>query len=192
MPPTLQVRPPAAFPVAWTYPVLKEPLGITGARPACACRCRRRARIILLLVDGYSYSTIYERVDCTPPTIATWKRRFQASGVAGLRGRHRGSKARVLTPRVEARGLSWTSPAGFDIFGPHRPASRHEARRREHDGVPSDVRRRWPSMGSWSTTGHHIDPAPRQSHSQCYCLIPSPLFTLSASGSPSGLLFRMK
>ena len=68
----------------------------------------RRARIILLLADGYSYSTIGERVDCTPQTIATWKARYQADGLAGLRGRHRGSKARVLTPQLQARILSWT------------------------------------------------------------------------------------
>ena len=68
----------------------------------------RRARIILLLADGYSYAAIAERVDCTAQTIATWKARYQADGVAGLRGRHRGSKARVLTPQLEARILSWT------------------------------------------------------------------------------------
>ena len=68
----------------------------------------RRARIILLLADGYSYATICERVDCTAQTIATWKMRYQADGLKGLRGRHRGSKARVLTPQVEARILSWT------------------------------------------------------------------------------------
>jgi transposase len=68
----------------------------------------RRARIMLLLADGHSYSTICERVDCTPQTIAIWKARYQSDGVAGLRGRHRGSKARVLTPLLEARILSWT------------------------------------------------------------------------------------
>lgn len=68
----------------------------------------RRARIILLLADGYSYTAIGERVDCTAQTIATWKARYQAHGVRGLRGRHRGSKPRVLTPQVEARILSWT------------------------------------------------------------------------------------
>jgi transposase len=68
----------------------------------------RRARIILLLADGYSYAAIEERVDCTAQTIATWKARYQADGIAGLRGRHRGSKARVLTPQLEARILSWT------------------------------------------------------------------------------------
>ena len=68
----------------------------------------RRARIILLLPEGHSYSTICERVDCTPQTIATWKARYDANGIVGLRGRHRGSKPRVLTPPLEARILSWT------------------------------------------------------------------------------------
>lgn len=68
----------------------------------------RRARIILLLADGCSYTTICERIDCAMQTIATWKARYQAEGVAGLRGRHRGSKARVLTPQLEARILNWT------------------------------------------------------------------------------------
>jgi transposase len=63
---------------------------------------------MLLLADGYSYTAICERVDCTAQTIATWKARYQAHGVRGLRGRHRGSKPRVLTPQVEARILSWT------------------------------------------------------------------------------------
>jgi len=68
----------------------------------------RRARIILLLADGHSYSTIGERVDCTAQTIATWKARYQEAGLNGLRGRHHGSKPRVLTPQMEARILSWT------------------------------------------------------------------------------------
>ena len=68
----------------------------------------RRARIILLLADGHSYSTIGERVDCTAQTIATWKARYHEAGLDGLRGRHHGSKARVLTPQMEARILSWT------------------------------------------------------------------------------------
>lgn len=63
---------------------------------------------MLLLADGYSYSEIAARVHCTPQTIATWKARYRAVGVAGLRGRHRGSKPRVLTPQLEARILSWT------------------------------------------------------------------------------------
>jgi transposase len=68
----------------------------------------RRARIMLLLAEGHSYTAICARLDCTPQTIATWKARYLAAGLAGLRARHRGSKPRVLTPQVEARILSWT------------------------------------------------------------------------------------
>ena len=71
----------------------------------------RRARIILLLAEGASYTQIAHRIDCTAMTIATWKTRFLAARVAGLRGRHRGSKPRVLTPQLEARILNWTRRA---------------------------------------------------------------------------------
>ena len=92
----------------------------------------RRARIILLLTDGHSYSTICERVDCTSQTIATWKARYAADGIAGLRGRHRGSKARVLTPQVEARILSWTRKPPTD-------GTTHWSTRRLGDQVPPAV-----------------------------------------------------
>ena len=62
----------------------------------------RRARIILLLTDGYSYSTICERVDCTPQTIATWKTRYEAD-------RHRRlarPPSRVESSRADAAGGS--------------------------------------------------------------------------------------
>jgi transposase len=68
----------------------------------------RRARIILLLADGHSYTEISERVGCTAPTISLWKQRFMARRLAGLRARHRGSTAWVVTPQVEARILDWT------------------------------------------------------------------------------------
>jgi transposase len=103
----------------------------------------RRARIILLLADGWSYSTISERVDCTAQTIATWKARYQTDGVSGLRGRHRGSKARVLTPQVEARILSWTRKPPTD-------GTTHWSTRRLGDrlGVPHTiVARAWKRAG---------------------------------------------
>jgi transposase len=59
-------------------------------------------------LNRYSYTAICERVDGEPQMIATWKARSQADGVRGLRGRHRGSKPRLLTPQVEARILCWT------------------------------------------------------------------------------------
>ena len=103
----------------------------------------RRARIILLLADGQSYTTICERVDCTPPTIAMWKARYLRGGLAGLRGRHRGSKARVLTPPVEARILSWTRKPPTD-------GTTHWSTRRlgERLGLPHTiVARAWKRAG---------------------------------------------
>jgi transposase len=103
----------------------------------------RRARIILLLTDGHSYSTICERIDCTPQTIATWKARYEADGITGLRGRHRGSKRRVLTPQVEARILSWTRKPPTD-------GTTHWSTRRLGDrlGVPHTVvQRAWKRAG---------------------------------------------
>jgi transposase len=103
----------------------------------------RRARIILLLADGYSYTAIGERVDCTAQTIATWKARYQADGIRGLRGRHRGSKPRVLTPQIEARILSWTRKPPTD-------GTTHWSTRRLGDklGVPHTiVARAWKRAG---------------------------------------------
>jgi transposase len=88
-------------------------------------------------------ATICERVDCTPQTIATWKARYRADGIAGLRGRHRGSKARVLTPQVEARILSWTRKPPTD-------GMTHWSTRRLGDrlGVPHTiVQRPWKRAG---------------------------------------------
>src|SRR5262249_3363080 len=39
------------------------------------------------------------------PTVARWKMRFEREGMAGLEGRHRGSKPRAATPAVQARGI---------------------------------------------------------------------------------------
>src|SRR5207302_6906828 len=36
-------------------------------------------------------------------TIARWKMRFERDGLAGLEGRHQGSKPRAATPKVQAR-----------------------------------------------------------------------------------------
>lgn len=68
----------------------------------------QRARIILLLADGVSYSEIARLTGCSSATIALWKKRFAVDGLPGLSGRHRGSKPRVLTPKLEARILNWT------------------------------------------------------------------------------------
>jgi transposase len=73
-----------------------------------------RAQAILWLADGASYATLTARLGWSSRTTATWKHRFLADGIAGLRSRHRGSTRRVLTPRLEARILARTHQAPAD------------------------------------------------------------------------------
>jgi len=68
----------------------------------------RRARIILLLADGTSYAETARATGASSATIALWKKRFLEDRLRGLRGRHQGSRPRVLTPKLEARILNWT------------------------------------------------------------------------------------
>jgi transposase len=62
-----------------------------------------RARLILALADGTTYREIARSLKTSLPTIARWKKRFERDGWAGLEGRHRGSKPRAATPKVQAR-----------------------------------------------------------------------------------------
>ena len=68
----------------------------------------QRARLILLLAEGASYSEITAKTGCSSATIALWKKRFLRDRLDGLKGRHKGSRPRVLTPKLEARILNWT------------------------------------------------------------------------------------
>jgi transposase len=74
----------------------------------------KRARLILLLADGNSYVTVCEGLGCSPSFVAKWKARFETDRLDGLRGRHRGRKAWVLTARLRARILAWTRKAPPD------------------------------------------------------------------------------
>jgi transposase len=69
----------------------------------------RRARLVLLLAEGHTWDDICERLPCSRGFIDSWSKRFAAERVAGLYSRHRGQTASVLTPRLEARILEWTS-----------------------------------------------------------------------------------
>ena len=73
-----------------------------------------RAQAILWLADRASYATLTDRLGWSSRTTATWKQRFLADRVDGLRSRHRGSKPRVLTPTLEARILARTRQAPPD------------------------------------------------------------------------------
>src|SRR3984885_8064384 len=60
------------------------------------------ARLILALADGTTYREIARTMKTSLPTIARWKMRFERDGLAGLEGRHQGSKPRAATPKVQA------------------------------------------------------------------------------------------
>src|ERR1022692_4194271 len=62
-----------------------------------------RAGLIMALADGIRYREIARSLKTSGPTIARWKTRFEQDGMAGLAGRHRGSKPRAATPVVQAR-----------------------------------------------------------------------------------------
>jgi transposase len=68
----------------------------------------RRARMMLMLADGVPYTAIEAALGCSSATVALWKQRFTAGGLAGLGARHQGTRATVLTPALEARILAWT------------------------------------------------------------------------------------
>ena len=71
----------------------------------------RRARVILQLAAGDTYASITAKTGCSSRTIALWKHRFEAGGLAGLNARHLGSKPTVLTSALQARILAWTRRA---------------------------------------------------------------------------------
>jgi transposase len=62
-----------------------------------------RARLLLALAEGITYREIARSMKTSTPTVARWKMRFEQHGMAGLEGRHRGSKPRAATPAVQAR-----------------------------------------------------------------------------------------
>jgi transposase len=68
----------------------------------------RKARMLLMLADGVSYRSIQEALGCSSAYVARWKSRFEADGLAGLYGRHKGRQVSVLTPALEARILEKT------------------------------------------------------------------------------------
>ncbi len=68
----------------------------------------QRAKLILLLGDGLSYAAIEHRLGCSQMFIKRWRRRFFEQRLAGLYGRHRGSRPAGSAQRLEARILSTT------------------------------------------------------------------------------------
>lgn len=62
-----------------------------------------RARLILALAEGKSYREIEHSMHTSAATIARWRTRFEGHRLAGLEGRHQGSRPRIATATVQAR-----------------------------------------------------------------------------------------
>jgi len=62
-----------------------------------------RARLILALAEGGSYRELESSMQTSAATIARWRTRFEQHRLAGLEGRHKGSRPRRATPAVQAR-----------------------------------------------------------------------------------------
>jgi transposase len=73
-----------------------------------------KARLVLALADGVSYSRIEAELKTSRPTIARWKARFEEGRIAGLEGRHIGSRPRTVTPAMQARVLKKTQQKPAD------------------------------------------------------------------------------
>lgn len=69
---------------------------------------------MLMLADGCTHCAIQQALQCNASYIQLWKQRFQQEGLSGLYARHQGSKAAVLTPKLEARILAATRRAPAD------------------------------------------------------------------------------
>ncbi len=74
----------------------------------------RHARLILLLADGFTWSEIRSKLDCSDSYIARWSKRFSSDRLAGLFARYAGRERYKVTDRIEARVLARTTK--------HKPA----------------------------------------------------------------------
>src|SRR2546422_6118608 len=81
-----------------------------------------RARLILVLGAGKSYRDIENSMHSSAATIARWKTRFERDRLAGLEGRHKGSRPRMATAAVQARVVRRGQPKADE--GSTHPACR--------------------------------------------------------------------
>lgn len=60
----------------------------------------RRARIVLLAADGASHEEIAEVVGVSLPTVRSWRRRYESSGLAGLGDLPRSGRPKTVDDRA--------------------------------------------------------------------------------------------
>src|SRR5690606_37814064 len=86
---------------------------------------RRRAQVVLLAADGIANTEIAARVGVSRQSVVTWRGRYAASGLQGLRDRSRSGRPSRLAPIVVVRATfapptgraGWTSRTLADHLG---------------------------------------------------------------------------
>jgi transposase len=66
----------------------------------------RRADMILRLIEGQPYRRIARHLRCSVTTVQLWKKRFEAEGLAGLYGRHKGRAVSSDSVKTDAKILA--------------------------------------------------------------------------------------
>src|SRR5918994_3010049 len=56
----------------------------------------QRARIVLLAAEGVSHTDIADRVGVSGPTVTSWRRRYERSGIEGLHDEQRPGRPRRI------------------------------------------------------------------------------------------------
>ncbi len=62
-----------------------------------------RARLILALAEGKRYREVERSMETSATTIARWSTRFEQDRLAGVEGRHKGSRPRTATANQPCR-----------------------------------------------------------------------------------------
>jgi transposase len=110
-----------------------------------------RARIVLLAADGMPGKEIAGIVGCAEPTVVTWRRRYAASGLAGLVDLPRPGKPSSLPEALRDRVLQLTLTDPPTSFGATHWSSRLLATALADEGMPIShvtVARIWHRFGA--------------------------------------------
>lgn len=70
-------------------------------QPSLSARQALRAKVLLAILDGRTYIEITQSLGVSTSTIARWRSRLAAHGIAGLKARHRGRKSSVAWQRLD-------------------------------------------------------------------------------------------
>jgi transposase len=109
-----------------------------------------RARIVLLSSQGVPGKQIAAMVGCAEPTVATWRRRYAESGLAGLEDLPRPGKPSPLPEALRDRVLELTLTAPPTSFGATHWSSRLLATALAAEGTPIShvtIARIWQRFG---------------------------------------------